>query len=97
MEQIMMEIANPPAPGQFWRDTVNTDILYVSAIEEPDPEPGKIPIPNVRCLSFTGGIAYLGVIDLSLLMFSSGRFEKVPEWKALWYRWKFRKVGAWKI
>jgi len=80
--------------GQFWRDTVNGDLLKILSFSQ---EPNSNAFPGVggyvdyaRCACIVRG-SFFGIQEMRTSHFSDERFRKLGILKALWYRWKLRK------
>lgn len=87
-------------PGQFWRDTVNTDVLKILEISEYVPGSEGAQLVNkltgevvhyARCACYPRAEYLMGIQEMRASRFGDERFHRVRGIKALWYRLKFRK------
>ncbi len=82
-------------PGQFWRDTVNTDLLKILEVKEETLETGDPFVSPretktaifVRAACIVGG-KYLGLQEMQASHFETDRFRLIRGSRLLWYRWK---------
>lgn len=74
-------------PGQFWRDTVNTDVLKILGFSfEPTP---TVTETYVRCACYPRGEYLMGTQEMKASQLGTERFQRVGPVKSLWYRIKF--------
>ncbi len=91
-------------PGQFWRDTVNGDLLKILEIDSFDASDvctlagceGDLPprpIPYVRSACYPRGEYFMGIQEMKASHFEEARFQpiKLGWFKNFWWtRVKFR-------
>ena len=82
--------------GQFWRDTVNTDVLKILGFSFEVETGGKTisggQLPEaiyVRCACYPRGEYLMGTQEMKSSHLGTERFQKVGFWQSLWYRIKF--------
>lgn len=80
-------------PGQFWRDTVNTDVLKILGFSfepiEQTPATTVTEETYVRCACYPRGEYLMGTQEMKTSHLGTERFERVGPVKSLWYRIKF--------
>lgn len=86
-----------PKVGQFWRDTVNGDLLKILAFSQEMVYVGADRLDDgrieyVRCACFPLGKYLMGIQEMKTSTLTNGRFKKVGLVKSLWYRWKFKNI-----
>lgn len=79
-----------PEKGQFWRDTVNGDLLKI--LDFNTVTIGIELVGYVRCACFPGGRYLMGIQEMKTSTLMNGRFKKVGKCKSLWCRWKFNNI-----
>lgn len=86
-------------PGQFWKDTVNGDVLKILEIDDTAsltvPLDGiNVPIPYVRSACYPRGEYFMGIQEMKASHFEEERFQPIKlNWfkNFYWSRIKFRK------
>lgn len=88
--------------GQFYRDTVNGDLLKLlgfsdEVIDTRGPAPFLDPefeetVQYVRCQVITRDGVYFGIQEMKSAHLNRDRFSKVAGARGLWLKWKHRKI-----
>ena len=83
--------------GQFWRDTVNGDLLKILSFSQ-EPNSNAFPaiggyVDYVRSACIVRG-SFFGIQEMRAAHFSDERFQKVNWLKSLWYRRKFKSASS---
>ena len=80
--------------AQFWRDTVNGDLLKILEIDTSDScllAGCERPIPYARCACYPRGEYFLGIQEMKASHFEEERFQRVGWFKSLWCKLKIRR------
>ncbi len=77
-------------PGQFWRDTINGDVLKILEIDD-----AAVSVPlYVRSACYPRGEYFMGIQEMKASHFEEARFQPIKlGWfkNFCWTRVKFRK------
>lgn len=95
-----------PLVGQFWRDTVNGDVLKINSFSDYTPpfdrqfeahgagtmiQDPPAPVLYAQCSCYPRGEYYMGIQEMKVVHFGTPRFQKVGWFKSLWYKLKLRR------
>ncbi len=84
--------------GQFWRDTVNGDLLRILSFSQ-EPNANLAPgiegvggyVEYAKCACMVDGV-YFGIQEMKTSHFETGRFQKPNSFMQFWYWRKFRTL-----
>lgn len=76
-------------PGQFWRDTLNTDVLKILGFSFEPIEQMTTEETYVRCACYPRGEYLMGTQEMKASHLETERFERLGPVKSIWYRIKF--------
>jgi hypothetical protein len=90
-----------PELHQFWRDTVNGDVLKILSFSFEVEMGGTLTIPGelpgtdyVRCACFPRGESFFGIQEMKVSRLDGERFIKVNWMKSIWFRLKFQRLDG---